>query len=69
MTHTHGRTPLDEGSALRRNRMRNTKHSHVDGHTIGGIRTRNPNKRAATDRPPTGIGVINILSITQSRDT
>ena len=61
-THTHARararslggTSLDEGSACRRDNWQNTtliRHIHAPG----GIRTRNPNKRAPADprrRPP-----------------
>ena len=61
-THTHtrararslGGTSLDEGSACRRDNWQNTtliRHIHAPG----GIRTRNPNKRAPADprrRPP-----------------
>ena len=44
---TLGRTPLDEGPARRRD---NTQHSQeTDIHALGGIRTRNPSKRAAAD--------------------
>jgi hypothetical protein len=51
-THTHtytlGRTPLDGGSACRRELYLTTKHSQeADIHVPGGIRTSNPNKRAA----------------------
>ena len=50
-THTFSRTPLDEGSARRRGfYLHNTQHSHETNiHSPGGIRTRNPSKRAAAD--------------------
>jgi hypothetical protein len=45
-----GRTPLDEGSARRRDLPDNTQHSQeTDIHAFGGIRTRNPTKRTALD--------------------
>jgi len=49
-TNTFGRTPLDEGSARRRHLYsHNIKHSHgTDMHANGGIRTRDPGKRAVT---------------------
>jgi hypothetical protein len=49
---TLGRTPLDEWSARRRDLYLTTHNTHsqeTDIHTPGGIRTRNPNKRAAAD--------------------
>ena len=50
-THTHttvGRAPLDELSARRRPLPDDTQHSQeTDIHGAGGIRTRNPSKRAA----------------------
>ena len=55
MTHTHahtvGRTALDEGSARLKNPLPdNTKLLQgTDNHAPGGIRIRNPSKRAATD--------------------
>ena len=46
---TPGWTPLDEGSARRRGLcLHNTQHSQeTNTHALGGIRTRNPSKRAA----------------------
>jgi hypothetical protein len=54
MTHTHthtlGRTPLDEGSARRRDLYLTTHDIHKKhSHASVGIRTRNPRKRAAAD--------------------
>jgi hypothetical protein len=46
---TIGRTPLDEWSAQRRN-LNVTKYNTHKRHVLGGIRTRNPSKGAATDR-------------------
>jgi hypothetical protein len=47
---TIGRTPLDEGSARRRD---NTQHlQQTDIHTLSEIRTRNPSKRVAEDPTP-----------------
>jgi hypothetical protein len=48
---TVGRTPLDEWSARRRDLyLTNTQHSQQTNiHVPGGIRTRNPSKRAAAD--------------------
>ena len=49
-THTHtGKTPLDEGSALRIDLYLITHNTHKkeDIHASGGIRTRNSSKRAA----------------------
>jgi len=44
-THAHGRTLLEDGST-----RRNTQHSQdADSHATGGIRTRNPRKRAAAE--------------------
>ena len=57
MTHTHtrtlGRTPLDEGSAGRRNLYLTTHNIRqgTDFHASVRIRTRNPSKRAASDPP------------------
>jgi hypothetical protein len=50
-TYTLGRTSLDEGSARRRDLyLYNTQHSkEIDIHAPGGIRSRNPSKRAAAD--------------------
>jgi hypothetical protein len=50
---TISRTPLKEGSARRRDpHLNNTQHSKErDFHDPGGIRTRNPNKRAAAELP------------------
>ena len=50
-THTIGRTPLDEGSARRRHLYLTTHNTHKRQHIYasGGIRTRNPSKRAAAD--------------------
>jgi hypothetical protein len=51
-THTFGRTPLDKGSARRRDLHLTTHSTHkTDIHASGGIRTRSPSKRAAADRP------------------
>jgi hypothetical protein len=47
--HTLGRTPLDEGSACRRDLCDNTS-QESDNHAPGGIRTRSPSKRTAADR-------------------
>jgi hypothetical protein len=46
-----GRTPLDEWSARHRNLYltTNSTYKRQDMHAPGGIRTRNPSKRAATD--------------------
>jgi hypothetical protein len=48
---TVGRTPLDEWSAPRRDLfLTNTQHSkQTNIHALGGIRTRNPSRRAAAD--------------------
>jgi len=47
---TPGRTSLDEWSAPHRPLPDNTQHSNeTDTHAPGGIRTRNPSKRAAAD--------------------
>jgi hypothetical protein len=48
-----GRAPLDEGSARRRDPYltSNIHNRQTDIHAPGGIRTRNPNKRAAADTP------------------
>jgi hypothetical protein len=48
---TLGRTPLDEGSARRRDLYLTTQqHSQeTDIHASGGIRTHDPSKRAAVD--------------------
>ena len=50
-THTTiGGTPLDEGSAHHRDFYLTKQHSQgTEIHTPGGIRTRNPSKRAAAD--------------------
>ena len=50
-THTHGRTPLDEWSARRRDLCLPTHNTHKrqTSMTPGGIRTRSPSKRAAAD--------------------
>ena len=59
-THTHidtlGRTPLGEGSARRRDLYLITDniHKQTNMHAPGGIRTRNPSKRAAS-----GIAITN----------
>jgi hypothetical protein len=70
-THTTiGRTPLDEWSARRRDfYLTTTQHSQErDIHAPGGIRTRNPSKRAlqthALDCAATGIGTQIIQSYT-----
>ena len=49
-TYTFGRTPLDERPARRKRSLAdNTQHSQqTDIHAPGGIRTRNPRKRAAS---------------------
>ena len=64
-THTHGRIPLDEGSACRRD---NTQHSQqIDIYALGGIRTRNPSKRASADprlRPCQNLDQLNFTSLT-----
>jgi hypothetical protein len=54
--HTLGRTTLDEGSARRRDLcLHNTRcWQQTSIHAPGGIRTRNPSKRAATLEPKTG---------------
>jgi len=46
-----GRTPLDEWSARHRNPYLTTNNTYKrqDIHALGGIRTRIPSKRAATD--------------------
>ena len=49
---TVGRTPLDEGSARRRDPYETT-HNIYNTHVPGGIRTRNPSRRL--DRSATGI--------------
>ena len=47
---TLGRTPLDERSARRRDLYLTTHNTHkTDIHAPGGIRTRNPSKRAVAD--------------------
>jgi len=48
---TLGRNPLEKGSARRRDFYgHNTQHSQEkEIHAHGGIRTRNPSKRSATD--------------------
>ena len=47
---TFGRTPLDKGSARRRDLWQHTKHSQeTDMSVPGGIRTRDPSKRSAAD--------------------
>jgi hypothetical protein len=49
---THGRTPLDEGSARRRDLYlhRTTEHRNPTNiHAPSGIRTRDPSNRAAAD--------------------
>ena len=49
---TRAMTPLDERSAHRRDVYLATHNTHkrqIDIHAPGGIRTRNPNNRAATD--------------------
>jgi hypothetical protein len=54
MRHTTiGRTPLDEGSARRRDLyLTNTQHAQqTNTHEAGGIRTRNPNKQSAANQP------------------
>jgi hypothetical protein len=49
-THTLGRTPMDEGPVRRRPLPDNTQHSQqTDIHGPGGIQTRNPRKRAASE--------------------
>jgi len=48
-THTLCRTPLDEGSARRRDFSLATKPFTRDRHAPGRIRTRNPSKRLALD--------------------
>jgi hypothetical protein len=48
-THTLGRTPLNEGSACRRD-IYLTTHNNHKSHSPSGIRTRNLSKRAAADR-------------------
>jgi len=58
---TLGRAPLDERLARRRDIYLTTQHSQeTDIHAAGGIRTRNPSKRAAADhaldRAVAGIG-------------
>jgi hypothetical protein len=58
-THTTvGRTPLDEGSARRRDLYLTTHNTvqETNMHAPGGIRTRNPSKRSAADRAVSGIG-------------
>jgi hypothetical protein len=55
LDHTHayttvGRTPLDEGSARRRDLYLTTQTLYkTNGHGPGGIRTHDPSKRAAAD--------------------
>jgi hypothetical protein len=51
MAHTFSRIPLDEGSFRRRGPyLYNIQYSQDENiHAPGGIRTRNPSKRAATD--------------------
>jgi hypothetical protein len=48
---TVGRTPLEEWSARRRDLyLTHTQHSqHTNIHALGGIRTRNPSRRATAD--------------------
>ena len=49
-TNTIGRIPLNEGPSHRRDQSDNTQHSQeTDSHVSGGIRTRSPNKRAASN--------------------
>jgi hypothetical protein len=50
-THKFGGTPLDEGSSSRRDfYLHNTQLSHETNiHSPGGIRTRNPYRRAVVD--------------------
>jgi hypothetical protein len=52
-----GRTPLNEGSARRKDLSDNIQHSkETDINAPGGIRTSNPSKQAALDCAATGIG-------------
>jgi hypothetical protein len=57
---TLGRTPLDEGTARRRNLSQHTALT-TDIHVPSGIRTRNPRLRThGLDRAATGIGTDNL---------
>ena len=60
VTHRHSTlcmTPLDEGSARRRDLYLTTHNIHeTDIHARGGIRTRNSSKRAATGPRPRQLG-------------
>jgi len=49
-THTLGRSPLDEGSALRRDLYLTTDNNHKRPPVSVGIRTRNLSIREAADR-------------------
>jgi len=49
-THTLGGTPMDKGSARLKGLPGNIQYSQkTDTYATGGIRTRNPSKRTATD--------------------
>ena len=49
-THAHGRTPLDEWSARRKDRyLHNTQTQDTIIHALGGIRTRDLSNQAASD--------------------
>jgi len=66
MTHTVGRTQLDEVSARRRNFVRKTQQlQRINIHAVGGIRIRIRSKRVSTDplldRAATGIGLKDLL--------
>jgi hypothetical protein len=57
------KTPLEQQSARRMDLYQNnTQYSQeTDIHERYGIRTRNPNKRAAADRAATGIVFLNLI--------
>jgi hypothetical protein len=50
-THAHGKTPLDDRSARRRDHcLHSTQQTPgTNIHALSGIRTRNPSNQAATD--------------------
>jgi hypothetical protein len=48
-THTHGRIPLHEGSARRRDSYLTTHNNQKRAKLLAGFRTRNSSKRAAAD--------------------
>jgi hypothetical protein len=62
---TLGRTPLDEGSARRRDLYLTTHNTHNRQTSMppGGIRTRNPSKRRATDPRLRPRGHVDRLSL------